>query len=579
MKQPQRGEIRPPVARTLHGGLKAATGFLKKARLDQDLRIELASLLFSYLNFHNTCRQAPISAIIRCNELEETCIAGPDPGSDPLSGDPVQSFKNNLAAAAPSKRASTLNLKSCSSLPVHRTQILRGNMVLKVVFGLFLWATLLTASYTSEVAENLTETADADDAEFRQGGIAQQLMSSYPGVSMGNLYGGNAGGYQLMGGAGAGTTGGGGFNMLRNLYRPPSFGLTDKVKHWVKSFMNRRQYIKPYYNPTGGLSYAPSEYGAKPMFGGANGYKAISVPLRQLQKYYKPYYAAGEGGSPQYMQSAAGSAPGSAGASSFVSYSPSAGGVGSSNGLYASESASSGHFTGGSSGFEGASALYGAGAPASSGLFSPGGSPSSGLFSSGNGPNSGLFSGAGGSSGIFSGGDGSMYYGSNDGGSSGGLYGSDGGSSYFSANSGAGGYGSSGSASSLLASLNSGSNGGNYGDLYASGASPSAALYNPSNGDNGRNYGNSNNKQPSYTGAGSSALYISSDDRSSESYPSSKSSNEHTNSFNVDSARNSETYSVSFQPAQSKSYSAGFQPVSYSADSGNTQGFQEKSSS
>ncbi|GBM71480.1 hypothetical protein AVEN_65378-1 [Araneus ventricosus] len=490
---------------------------------------------------------------------------------------------------------------------------------LKVLFSLFIWTIVLTTSHSSEVAENLTET-DSDDAEFRQGGIAQQLMSSYPAMSMGNIYGGNTGGYQMMG-AGSGATGGGYVNMLRNLYRPSSFGLTDKVKHWVKSFMNRRQYVKPYYNPTGGLSYAAGEYGAKPMFGGANGYKAISVPLRQLQKYYKPYYANSEAGSPQYLQSAGGSSPGAAGASSFMSYSPSAGGVSSSGGLYASESANAGHFTGGTSGMygssaDGASALYGAGGPASSGIFSSGNSPSGGLFSSGNAGSSGLFSSQGGSGGLFSGSDGSssglytgaglssgglygssgspssgLFHGSSggangpvfslDGSSSSGIYGSEGSSSYFGGNGGAEGYGSSAAASSLLASLNGGSSGGSYGDLYASGASPSAAVYSPSSG-NGRNYGNSNNKQPSY-GASSSALYMSSDDRSSESYPSSKSSKEH-NSFNVDSSRNTETsYSVSFQPAQGKSYSAayesaGFQPVAYSPDSGNAQGFQEKSS-
>ncbi|PRD25424.1 UNVERIFIED_CONTAM: hypothetical protein NCL1_40980 [Trichonephila clavipes] len=537
------------------------------------------------------------------------------PDFDLFSNDPVQSFKNNLPRQPSNKTSSDIEL-DCRE---HRCQSARRNLTgkmqktsLKVIFTLFLWTIVLTTSLSSEVAENLTET---DDAEFRQGGIAQQLMSSYP--AMGNVYGGNTGGYQLMG-AGAGANGGGGYvNMLRNLYRPPSFGLTDKVKHWVKSFMNRRQYVKPYYNPTGGLSYAPSEYGGKPMFG--NGYKAISIPLRQLQKYYKPYYPTSEGGSPQYMQSAGGSSPGgAASASSFVGYNPSTGGVASNGGLYASESASAGHFTGGSGGVfsspvDGASALYGAGGP-SSGLFSSGSNP----FSAGSGPNGGLFGGPGGSSGIFSPSDSSnsglfsgangglygssgspssgLYHGSSSGGangpvfglegsSSGGLYGTESGSSFFNANGGAGGYGSSASASSLLASLNGGSNGGNYGDLYASGANPSASLYNPSNGDNGRSYANSNNKQPGY-GASSSALYISSDDRSSESYPSSKSSKEHSSNFNSDSSRNSHaetSYSVSFQPAQGKSYSAafesaGFQPVSYSADSGNNQGFQEKSS-
>ncbi|GFQ72590.1 uncharacterized protein TNCT_37541 [Trichonephila clavata] len=556
--------------------------------------------------------QNPLLSVVK--DLHYSFQSG-SPDFDLFSNDPVQSFKNNLPRQPSNKTSSDIEL-DCRE---HRCQSARRNLTgkmqrtsLKVIFTLFVWTIVLTTSLSSEVAENLTET---DDAEFRQGGIAQQLMSSYP--AMGNVYGGNTGGYQLMG-AGAGANGGGGYvNMLRNLYRPPSFGLTDKVKHWVKSFMNRRQYVKPYYNPTGGLSYAPSEYGAKPMFG--NGYKAISIPLRQLQKYYKPYYPTSEGGSPQYMQSAGGSAPGgAASASSFIGYNPSTSGVASNGGLYASESASAGHFTGGSSSVfsspvDGASALYGAGGPSSS-LFSSGSNP----FSGGSGPNGGLFGGPGGSSGIYSASDSSnsglfsgtsgglygssgspssgLYHGSSSGGangpvfglegsSSGGLYGSESGNSFFNANSGAGGYGSSASASSLLASLNGGSNGGGYGDLYASGANPSASLYNPSNGDNGRSYANSNNKQPGY-GASSSALYISSDDRSSESYPSSKSSKEHSSSFNSDSSRNSHaetSYSVSFQPAQGKSYSAafesaGFQPVSYSADSGNTQGFQEKSS-
>ncbi|GIY80671.1 uncharacterized protein CEXT_648871 [Caerostris extrusa] len=305
--------------------------------------------------------------------------------------------------------------------------------------------------------------------------------------------------------------------------------------------MNRRQYIKPYYNPTGGLSYAPSEYGAKPMFGGANGYKAISVPLRQLQKYYKPYYAAGEGGSPQYMQSPAGSAPGSCRCQLFCKLQPQCWWSWFEQWIVAPARVPAR-----------ATSLVVAAAlrvpvPYTAPVHQPAAVDCSSRWQSiewtilfGQWTNSGTLAvledpgnlpavmapcttdpvevqaavctGSSGSSA-----NGPVF--SVDGGSSGGL----------------------------------GSNGGNYGDLYASGASPSAALYNPSNGDNGRNYGNSNNKQPSYTGAGSSALYISSsDDRSSESYPSSKSSNEHANSFNVDSARNSETYSVSFQPAQSK---------------------------
>ena len=87
------------------------------------------------------------------------------------------------------------------------------------------------------------EAEETGEAEFRQG-----LVSSYPAA-----YGGAN---QFI----TGTGGSGYVNMLRNLYRPPSFGLTDKVKHWVKSFMNRRQYVKPYYNPTN-LQYSADEFG------------------------------------------------------------------------------------------------------------------------------------------------------------------------------------------------------------------------------------------------------------------------------------------------------------------------------
>lgn len=500
---------------------------------------------------------------------------------------------------------------------------------------------MLTAAFSSEVSDNLTEADGDETAEFRQGGIAQQLMSSYPAMSVGNMYGGNTGGYQYgmagqTGGSGGGTGSGAGYvNMLRNLYRPPSFGLTDKVRHWVKSFMNRRQYVKPYYNPAvGGISYAPSEYGSKPVFA-ANGYKAISVPLRQLQKYYKPYYGASEGANAA-SQFAGASAPGSASASSF--YSPN--GVASNGGLYASESANAGQFSGGFGSPSEQAALFGnpggasgsnifssgnnpfSSGGASSGIFnSPGGSPS-GIFGSSDGSNSGMYGGAGGlygasgspSSGLFHGSnpgaafslDGSSYGGSdgsspyfassNGGGSDGSSPyfgssnggGSDGSSPYFGSSNG-GGYGNSAAASSILASLNGGgSSGGNYGDLFASGANPAPSLYNPSNSDSSnRGYGGGNPNKKSNYGASNTALYMSSDDRNSESsYP--KSSGKE-NSFNVDSSGNSQagaSYSFSVQPAQSKSYSsaafenAGFQPVAYSQQesAGNAPSFQEKSS-
>ncbi|KAG8195434.1 hypothetical protein JTE90_013889 [Oedothorax gibbosus] len=477
----------------------------------------------------------------------------------------------------------------------------------KALFSLFLWSVVLATAYAStEVAENLTEAdnGEEDGAEFRQGGIAQQLMPSYPAMA-GVYSASNGGGYQYAAGgntAGASGTGSGYVNMLRNLYRPPSLGLTDKVRHWVKSFMNRRQYVKPYYNPAiGGIAYAPSEYGSKPVFA-ANGYKAISVPLRQLQKYYKPYYgtegASAAAAAGQYA-GVAGS-PGSASASSF--YSPN--GVASNGGLYASESASASQFSGGNSG------LYGSPSDGSSGLFGgsggafSSGSPSSGLFSQGAG-SSNIFNAPGGSSGIFGqSGDLSSYGGSLYGASgspSSGLYhgsnagsysvdassygGQEGSSQYFPSSSSDGGYGSSAAASSILASLNGGSsNGGSsYGDLFASGANPAPSLYNPS-GNNQRQY-NANKKSSNY-GASNTALYMSSDERNSESYP--KPAQE--NSFTVDSSSGNgqagASYSFSVQPAQSKSYSsaafenAGFQPVAYSPEaSGNAPSFQEKSSS
>lgn len=94
------------------------------------------------------------------------------------------------------------------------------------------------------------EETEAEEAEFRQGLSA---LAGYP-----SAYGGAGNQFASM----AGGSGGSGYvNMLRNLYRPPSIGLTDKVKHWVKSFMNRRQYVKPYYNPSS-LQYSADEFGA-----------------------------------------------------------------------------------------------------------------------------------------------------------------------------------------------------------------------------------------------------------------------------------------------------------------------------
>ncbi|XP_054717082.1 uncharacterized transmembrane protein DDB_G0289901-like [Uloborus diversus] len=512
-----------------------------------------------------------------------------------------------------------------------------GYSTFAILLAVGLCGLALSVTNAEEVAENLTET---DEAEFRQGGIAQQLMSSYPSVG-GGMYG-NIAGYPMMASA-SGSNGGSYVNMLRNLYRPPSFGLTDKVKHWVKSFMNRRQYVKPYYNPSmSSLSYGVDEYG-KPTMMGANSYKAISIPLRQLQKYYKPYYASTDGAGSQFVQSPTRQIPGAASANSFVSYSPGSAGASAGSGtLYASESNSAGQFTGGSSGFyggssDGSSSLYGAGA---SSLFSPSGSGSS-LFASASGPGSGIFSSggssglfsAGGSSGLYSPGGGSssmfspsegsssalfssaglaganggiygssgspssgLYQGSSGGSSSGlfslgngnsGIYTSDG-SSFYSAGNGGSDYESSAAASSLLSSLNSGGNSAGYGDLFASGASPSATVYNPSSGSSSiRGHGGSNNKKQ--YGASSSALYMPSGERNTDSYQQ-KSASEPINSFNVDSTRNSQaepSYSVSFQPAQGKSFgssfeNSGFQPVSFSSEdgfkSGNVPGFQEKSS-
>lgn len=486
---------------------------------------------------------------------------------------------------------------------------------------------MIVSLEAADPADNLTETA-ADEAEFRQGGIGQQLMSGYP--VMNGLYGSNAAGYgQHMAAASAG--GGSYVNMLRNLYRPPSMGLTDKVKHWVKSFMNRRQYVKPYYSPSmSNLQYSADEFGAKPMYVGANGYKAISVPLRQLQKYYKPYYASGDATGSQLLQSPPRSVSGNAAAASMMSYSPGSVSLGQNGGLYASEAANAAHFTSGSSGLfssgsdsNGAS-LFGNGASSGSNLFSAGsghssnifsGSHSGGLYGSSSGASGNIFSSSdGASSALFSaaslpggsiygssgspssglyhtsnGGAGSSMY-SMDSGNSG-IYSSDGGSSgsnggtssfYSSGNDGSS-YGSSGAASGLHASLNSGSSGGSYGgDLYASGASPSATIYNPNSGDQARGYGG--NKKSSYGGAGSSALYMPSDQRNAESYPG-KSQESVVNSFNVDSSSNrhqgEQSYSVSFQPAQGKSYdsNSGFQPVSFSSEEGYKGGsFQGKSS-
>lgn len=405
--------------------------------------------------------------------------------------------------------------------------------------------------------ENLTE-AETDEAEFRQGGIGQQL-----GLSGYGLYAG-ASNPGLQYAAAASNAGNGGYvNMLRNLYRPQqaSMGLTDKVKHWVKSFMNRRQYVKPYYSPSG-LQYSADEFGGgKPMFVGS-GYKAISVPLRQLQKYYKPMYA-GESG-----QSQLGSQLGSAGSSSILTYNPSGlytagdGTQFSSSSLFGDNNAAAALFaSGGSSAGSNLFSSYGGGQGA--GLFSQGGgeSPTSALFSAqglyGSAGSAGSQSGSGSSSGLYPSASGSYSLdSSSNGGNGGNLYASESGNSAY--------FGSGGSRF-----LNGGSSSGYGGDLFASGASPAASVYNPGE-QGGRGYGTK--KLPSSYGSSGSALYMSSSDqRAAESSPSfavKEPPSGFDSSSRGSSPPESHSYSVSFQPtsAQGKSYgggNSGFQPVSF----------------
>lgn len=372
---------------------------------------------------------------------------------------------------------------------------------------------------------NRTELVEpTDEAEFRQGGISQQLMSGYPVAYASNQY----------------ASGGGYANMLRNLYRPPSLGLTDKVKHWVKSFMNRRQYTKPYYSPSP-LQYSSDEFAAgKPVFLAGNSYKAISVPLRQLQKYYKPYHGGETGGVLQQPQTS--------GSAAFLNYSPYASsnsgagqffaggdaaglfsqgetgaGFGASNGLYSASSggSSAGSVYGLSNGSPGSSSLYSIsnGSPGSNGLY--------GTSSGNSGSSSSLYQAPSGSSSVFSL-DASSLYGSAD------------------TNSGSSPYFGASSSGSILSSGS---------DLYASGASPVASVYNP-------------NQQSGYTGKKQpeSALFMSSDQRNAESYAVKDPA---PNSFSLDSGRKESaphsSFSVAFHPSSSQGGS-GFQPVSFASD-------------
>lgn len=284
---------------------------------------------------------------------------------------------------------------------------------------------------------------------------------------------------------------------------------------------------------------------SKPVFLSGNSYKAISVPLRQLQKYYKPYYPEQQASGSNsllnyglYSPSAAGlySAGTGAGAGSSSAFSAAASNPGTSQLFAGSSPGTSQLFAGnnfGGSSFGGSSyggSSYGGSNTGASQLFAGNGQGASqlfagsdGLFSQGESPTSALFS----ASGLYGTGSQGSYQPSSAGGSS--IYSIDSSSLYGSSDGSSAYYGASSSGN------------GSPSDLYASGANPVPSIYNP--GAQGKT-------------ASESALYM----------PDQRNAGKETvasSSFSVDSGRNSNGPQSSFSQFQGSN--SGFQPVSFAS--------------
>lgn len=408
---------------------------------------------------------------------------------------------------------------------------------------------------------------DGDEAEYRQS-VGQQYLANYPGVG---LYGN---GYQYVGNGG--STGSSYGNMLRQLYRPPSFGLTDKVRSWVKSFLNRRQYVKPFYTPAmTSLAYTTDDLSGKPVYVAGASYKPVAVPLRQIQKYYKPFYSGSDAAQSQFTSTGGQrAAAGSPGTSGITSYSVIPSTSGSSATLGSTDSAASGVYAVNSASNN---ALYAA--LANSGT-------SGSLFGSTGTSNSGLFGSSTDGKAIFGTGNRGVLYGSN-GGASGNSYFTAGGNSQLdsmylpNAASGSSGlYGSSGGVDAGSLYSTSGSNNA---ELFSSASNSGYYL---SNGNNGGLYSSGGSSSGLFSSGGGNsgsvsngALYAASLGGGNSYIPSG--SAESSATYAVDSAYDASvpyasesSYSVSYQRPQSKSYSASasdnkssFQPVNFGTDS------------